>query len=195
MPKIVDHEQYRKELLSQCFDLFAEKGYASITMRQIAQEVGVSTGTLYHYFPSKEELFEQLIEEISQQDILRAAAEIETLETLEERVLALGNFLAENEDYFLKQWFLYVNLYQQQGLEETQLNRAVKLADQRYREAIAQFLGIDDPAIAIHVLCLIDGLVLGRAFDPERICWRQQAQLLAQLLSAYLEKLSSKRSR
>ena len=59
MPKIVDHEQYRKELLGKCFDLFAQKGYGSITMRQIAQGLGVSTGTLYHYFPSKQALFEQ----------------------------------------------------------------------------------------------------------------------------------------
>ncbi|MGB6015410.1 MAG: helix-turn-helix domain-containing protein, partial [Nodosilinea sp.] len=48
MPKIVDHDQYRREILDQCFDLFAEKGYAALTMRQIAQELGVSTGTLYH---------------------------------------------------------------------------------------------------------------------------------------------------
>jgi AcrR family transcriptional regulator len=52
MPKIVDHDQYRKELLSKCFDLFAEKGYGSITMRQIAEGLNVSTGTLYHYFPA-----------------------------------------------------------------------------------------------------------------------------------------------
>jgi AcrR family transcriptional regulator len=37
MPKIVDHDLYRRELVSKCFDLFAEKGYGSITMRQISQ--------------------------------------------------------------------------------------------------------------------------------------------------------------
>jgi AcrR family transcriptional regulator len=37
MPKSVDHIQYRKELLNKCFNLFAEKGYGSITMRQIAR--------------------------------------------------------------------------------------------------------------------------------------------------------------
>ncbi|MEM7759849.1 MAG: helix-turn-helix domain-containing protein, partial [Cyanobacteria bacterium P01_A01_bin.40] len=71
MPKIVDHHRYRKELLAKCFDLFAQRGYGSLTMRQVAKEIGVSTGTLYHYFASKEELFRQLIEEITEQDILR----------------------------------------------------------------------------------------------------------------------------
>ncbi|NJL79674.1 MAG: helix-turn-helix transcriptional regulator, partial [Richelia sp. SM2_1_7] len=60
MPKIVDHEKYRKELLWKSFDLFAQKGYGSVTMREIAKELGVSTGTLYHYFPNKESLYLQL---------------------------------------------------------------------------------------------------------------------------------------
>lgn len=75
MPKIVNHEQYRKELLSKCFDLFAAKGYAAITMRQISAGLKVSTGTLYHYFPNKQALFEQLVEEISQQDVITALTE------------------------------------------------------------------------------------------------------------------------
>jgi hypothetical protein len=36
MPKLVDHVSYRKQLLAQCFDLFAERGYSSLTTRQIA---------------------------------------------------------------------------------------------------------------------------------------------------------------
>ncbi len=69
MPKIVDAQQYRQELLSKCFDLFAEKGYANVTTRQIAKELEVSTGTLYHYFPNKQVLFEQLAEQVCFQDI------------------------------------------------------------------------------------------------------------------------------
>ena len=70
MPKIVDRDHYRQELLMKSFDLFAQKGYSSITMRQLAQGIGVSTGTLYHYFPSKEALFLQLAEELDRQDVM-----------------------------------------------------------------------------------------------------------------------------
>lgn len=191
MPKVIDHDQYRKQLLDQCFDLFAEKGYTSLTTRQIAQALGISTGTLYHYFPSKEALFVQLIEEMSQQDILKASSEVAALETLEERVLALGQFLAENEAYFLKQSLLYMNFYQQQGFGNVQVNEAVKRASQRYQAATAQFLGVDDPAIATHVMCLIDGLISERMINPESASFTEQAELLAQMLSAYLEKQRS----
>ncbi|MEA5464934.1 helix-turn-helix domain-containing protein [Leptothoe sp. PORK10 BA2] len=57
MPKVVDSEEYRKELLHRSFDLFASRGYASVTTRQISKELGISTGAMYHYFSSKQVLF------------------------------------------------------------------------------------------------------------------------------------------
>ena len=69
MPKVVDRARYRKELLKGCFDLFAERGYGSLTMRQIAEGLSVSTGKLYHYFPSKESIFKQLVQELLEKDI------------------------------------------------------------------------------------------------------------------------------
>ena len=187
MPKIVDHDRYRKELLKKCFDLFAQRGYGSLTMRQVAQEIGVSTGTLYHYFPSKEALFLQLIEEITQQDTSISADDIQGVETIEERILALGQFLMEHEDYFHKQTLIFINFFQQPELEQEPIIEAVKRSNQRYQEAIMQFLGIDNPAIANHVSCLIDGLISQRAFDPESVSIKGQMELLAQMLSAYLD--------
>ncbi|MGF1489125.1 MAG: TetR/AcrR family transcriptional regulator [Prochloraceae cyanobacterium] len=182
MPKIVDHDRYRKELLMKSFDLFAEKGYGSASMRQIAQGIGVSTGTLYHYFPSKEVLFEQLIDEITQQDIIRATDEMDRLETIEEKIICLFDFLDREEDYFLKQIFLYVNFYQQQETIEV-----IKRSYQRCRDAFIESSGIKDPAIASLVLSLIDGILLQRAFDRDSISLKQQGELLARMLSAYLK--------
>lgn len=34
-----------------------EQGYAATTLRQVAADVGIKAGSIYHYFPSKEELF------------------------------------------------------------------------------------------------------------------------------------------
>ena len=35
MPKIVNHTEYREELLGKCFELFARSGFQSLTMREI----------------------------------------------------------------------------------------------------------------------------------------------------------------
>jgi len=42
--------------------VFAARGYAATTVKDVAQEAGVATGTVYLYFPSKEELFLALID-------------------------------------------------------------------------------------------------------------------------------------
>jgi AcrR family transcriptional regulator len=62
MPKQVDHEDMRNKLLDAAGALFASRGYAASGMRDLAAAAGVSTGSLYHYFPDKRALFEQLVE-------------------------------------------------------------------------------------------------------------------------------------
>jgi AcrR family transcriptional regulator len=187
MPKVVDRDRYRQELLKQCFDLFAQRGYGSLTMRQIAAKIGVSTGTLYHYFSSKEELFIQLIEEIIERDILYANETIKyrEIETLGERVKAMGNFIAQNEDYFHKETFLFINFLQQPELEQTKLIEAIKSSYKRYQEEIVKLLGIEDRAIASYICCFIDGLITQRVFAPELTIFEEQIELLAQMLTLY----------
>ncbi len=188
MPKIVNHYQYRKELLSKCFDIFAQKGYSAITMREIAQGIGVSTGTLYHYFSSKKALFEQLVEEISQQDVLMATAELQGTQTLQERMEAFGRFLAKNEDYFIKQTLLWVDFCQHQDSEEMQSSGGFKRAIKQYRQAVCDFLNIHDPVLISLVLNLSDGLILKRLLENESISILEQYALFGKMLKAYLEK-------
>jgi AcrR family transcriptional regulator len=56
MPKLVDHEVRRKELLDAVWRIVARAGLAAATTREIAREAGVSNGVLAHYFPDKDEL-------------------------------------------------------------------------------------------------------------------------------------------
>ena len=49
------------ELLEAALALFVEKGYASTRSEEVARRAGVSKGTLYLYYPSKEELLKAVI--------------------------------------------------------------------------------------------------------------------------------------
>ncbi|MGI8503434.1 MAG: TetR/AcrR family transcriptional regulator [Hassallia sp.] len=191
MPKIVDHDQYRKELLSKCFDLFAEKGYGSITMRQIADGLGVSTGTLYHYFPSKQALFEQLMEEICQQDVSMAMAELSGTQTLQERLEIIGKFLVKKEDYFIKWTYLLVDFCQHQNAKGMQNIGAFNRINERYQQAIYDVLCIRDPALAAFIYLFIDGLIFERLLNNEMVSIPEQCALLSKMLTAYLEKENS----
>ena len=50
-----------QELLQAALELFVEKGFAATRTDEVARRAGVSKGTLYLYFPSKEELFKAVV--------------------------------------------------------------------------------------------------------------------------------------
>ena len=54
-------EKRRKEILAAALDLFIRRGYAATKISDIAQNVGMSVGLLFHYFESKEKLYENLV--------------------------------------------------------------------------------------------------------------------------------------
>jgi len=51
------------ELMAAALDLFVERGYAATKLDDVAAKAGVSKGTLYLYFDSKEALFKAVIEQ------------------------------------------------------------------------------------------------------------------------------------
>jgi AcrR family transcriptional regulator len=62
----------RERLLETAIDLFAEKGYAGTSVREIVEQAGVSKPVLYYYFKSKEGLFLAILDiaENLQKDLL-----------------------------------------------------------------------------------------------------------------------------
>lgn len=66
MPKIVDHEERRRELAGTVWRVILRNGVEGVSVRNVAAEAGWSTGALRHYFATKEELLAaatQLLEE------------------------------------------------------------------------------------------------------------------------------------
>jgi AcrR family transcriptional regulator len=49
-------EERREQILDAALRVFSEKGYNGASIRDIAREVGVTEGLLYHYFASKEQI-------------------------------------------------------------------------------------------------------------------------------------------
>jgi AcrR family transcriptional regulator len=51
----------RERILASAAQLFAQKGVAATTVRQIADEVGILSGSLYHHFESKEAIVDEIL--------------------------------------------------------------------------------------------------------------------------------------
>jgi AcrR family transcriptional regulator len=56
-------ETRRQEILDAALAVFAEKGFSSARMEDIARHAGITKGTPYLYFKSKEEIFKSLVQE------------------------------------------------------------------------------------------------------------------------------------
>ncbi len=53
----------KKKILENAFNLFLTESYSSVSMQKIQNASGVSRGAIYHHFKSKEEIFEEVVNE------------------------------------------------------------------------------------------------------------------------------------
>jgi len=66
------------ELLEAALDLFVEKGFAATRSEEVAARAGVSKGTLFLYFPSKEELFKAVVRENVVRPVAESASQVDS---------------------------------------------------------------------------------------------------------------------
>lgn len=71
MPKIVDHDLQREKFAEAAMALIARHGLEGLTMRAVAAEAGLSYGSLFHYFESKDELLKHAIRHSTSQQSRR----------------------------------------------------------------------------------------------------------------------------
>lgn len=58
MPKIIDNEARKQDIIQAAMKVFAQKGFANTKMADIADRAKIGNGTIYEYFENKDEIFE-----------------------------------------------------------------------------------------------------------------------------------------
>jgi len=91
-----------QEILEAALSVFAEKGFAATRMDDIAQRAGVTKGTIYLYFSSKEEVFKSLVRESIGGTISRVTENAKAFEGSAKDLLvfvirAIGTFLRTSD--------------------------------------------------------------------------------------------------
>jgi len=79
----LDNDQRRAQLLTLGMDAFAERTYDEVSIDDLARAAGVSKGLLYHYFPTKRDLYLAALREIARDLLdktLRQPAELPPLD-------------------------------------------------------------------------------------------------------------------
>lgn len=65
-PKQKRSEQTKEKILNTALELFCQKGYYKISTNEIARAANISIGNLYFYFPNKETIFLEILEQYHQ---------------------------------------------------------------------------------------------------------------------------------
>lgn len=181
MPKIVDHDRYRRELLEKCFHLFSRKGYSQVTMRQIAKEIGVSTGTLYHYFPTKESILEHLFSHVQETNVGEYLRRVDDIYPQQDRVDIIAEFWRENEAYYQNVMLLALDLFRQKEPGYETCAKVFADFSDYYTRAMADRLEVSEP-FARSLFVYLLGLVFHTLLTPGHMSYEQQIQVLRNAL-------------
>ena len=102
------------ELLDAALDLFVEKGFAGTRAEEVAARAGVSKGTLFLYFQSKEELFKAVVRENISGRFKQWNDEFETFEGTASEMLA----------YCMTVWWERVGATRASGITKLMMSEA-----------------------------------------------------------------------
>lgn len=118
------------ELLAAALDLFVEKGFAATRVEEVAQRAGVSKGTLFLYFSSKEELFKAVVRENISGRFSEWSEELEAYQGSSEDLLR----------YCMTSWWERVGSTNATGLSKLMVSEAANFPDlaKFYQEEVVQ---------------------------------------------------------
>lgn len=92
----LERDERRAQLIACALDLFSDRPFDAVSVDTIAAAAGVSRGLLYHYFPSKRELYVEAIR-LSARELLLAAQADERLPNSEWLEATLDAYLRHAE--------------------------------------------------------------------------------------------------
>jgi AcrR family transcriptional regulator len=86
---VTDPLSAKGRLLAKAAKLFRAKGYERTTVRDIAAEVGIQSGSIFHHFKSKDEILKAIMEEVIVYNMHRMRKLVDEADTARNALLAL----------------------------------------------------------------------------------------------------------
>lgn len=185
-----DHEARRRDVSEAVWQVMAARGFAGLTLRAVATELGATTGLLTHYFPTKRALVEYALELLEQRTLSRPRRNSgRGLAALRDALLDILPMTPEATDgsrIWVSSWDAALA---DPGLSAGHARKYAVSRDRLTdRVAVAQELGElppGDPAdVAAGAQSFVLGLVVQALFAPTVFPPQRQVQLLDAYLGA-----------
>ena len=197
MPKIVDHEQQKIKVAEAAWRVIRREGIENASVRNVAQEAGISAGSMRHYFSTQAELFSFSMNLVSERVTARIYSlnfERPMLEVAKDVLRELVPLHEESRSE-MEVWLAFVSkslsepsLRDHSDRVYKELRSAMLLVTKRLVEHgyASEQLDIEEEAKRMHVF--VDGVALHGLTFPDRMPTSQ----MEQLLDGYLDYLCTK---
>ena len=159
--------QRREAIVAAALDVAVRKGLASTTVRDVAAEMGTSSGLIHHYFDSMDEVLAAAFERVAEQDLgLSARLMAEASSPLEALRVFFRTYTPADKDWAFQLWLdAWAEAARRPAVQAT--SRRLNLEWQALLErtivagvAAAAFTCADPVRAAWRILSLLDGLAL-----------------------------------
>src|SRR5271157_4195624 len=154
MPRVVDRQARRAELVSAATTLFAQRGVANTAVSDIVKAAGVAQGTFYLYFDSKDDAVLAVVGHVANAIFEGTAARIDAAASAVDKLLALGAVLSElgtqpEAAALVDLMHRPVNRVLHDRLAEDLTQRLVPLLEAVVEQGVAEAVfSVDDPRAA-----------------------------------------------
>jgi AcrR family transcriptional regulator len=167
------HKDTRKHIIDTARALFSESSYLGVSMSDIAEKLDITKAALYYHFPSKEEIYNAVLDEVLN-DINAALTEALKEKTLNRRLYkVIKNYL----DLGLKE----KNIIKATLLSGEPTVRDHVIQNRKQLDGIIQPLlkdilaekglsgEVDQRLLATLLICMMDGILLEYSFSGHNI--------------------------
>jgi AcrR family transcriptional regulator len=111
VPKLGMGPIRREQICRAAAAVIAREGFAGSTMRMVAEEAGVSTGMINHYFANRQDLLTQALVFVSERTQDRYREAIEGVPPGIERLHALLDSALSDDERMRETWYVWINAY------------------------------------------------------------------------------------
>jgi AcrR family transcriptional regulator len=194
LPKIVDWDARRDEILSATWRVIARDGLARATIRAIAREASCSPGILAHYFDDKADILGSALLMSHRRVAARMDAGTAGLSGLKALKVVMLEALPLDERRDLEAqieisfWGRALGTAELRELQHTEFDHLYARLRRHLQEAFdrGELAGSVDIGLATHQLVvLIDGLSAERVLYPGRVTPQRQIEMLETLLDSF----------
>ncbi len=182
-----------EQIIAAAIAVFSRLGFHKARMDDIAREAGLSKGTLYWYFESKDAITKALLQHLFDQEVQQVATLLAAEGSASERLLVLSRHLAGEFEQWSKLMAVVYEFYAT-ATRDPVVQRTLAGYFQAYREPLTaliqqgiergEFRRLNADATATIIGASFEGLALLWTIDPQTVRWRDTSSLAMQLLLA-----------